>query len=109
VINVTGRDPAPTPGRPARTPESAAVTFTTADYEKVLEEMFAAALAEGECFLDVSARTLHAKVSGANKNDKGMAVCTRLMRRMMIPGDNELSTSFRPNGNAPLIRFRLPR
>jgi len=88
---------------------SALDTSTTSDFEKVLVEMFAEAAAAGECFLDVSARTLHAKVSGVDRSSSGLAVCSRLMRRMMIPGDSELSTSFRPLGNAPLIRFRLPR
>ena len=84
-------------------------TATTSDFETVLVDMFAKANAEGEAFLDVTAKSLCKLVSGPDSSAKGMAVCCRLMRRMMIPGDNELSTSYGRNGATLLIRFRLPR
>ncbi len=71
--------------------------------------MFAAAQAAGECFVDVTAKTLHAQVAGPEKNDQGMAVCQRLMRRMMIPGDCEIQPTFRAQRSSLWIRFTLPR
>ena len=82
---------------------------TISDFETVLEGMLATANASGEAFLDVTSKTLSKAVSGPDGGAKGLAVCCRLMRRMMIPGDHELSSSFGRNGSTLLIRFRLPR
>jgi hypothetical protein len=82
---------------------------TTAAAESVLVAMFDEALAQGESFIDVTAHGLLKKVSGPVKNSQSVSVCRRLMRRMMIPGDYELSTSFRRSETSLLVRFRLPR
>jgi hypothetical protein len=71
--------------------------------------MLAAAQAAGESFLDVTSKGLFNSVSEAGASSSGIVVCCRLMRRMMIPGDCELSTSHGRNGTSLLIRFRLPR
>lgn len=71
--------------------------------------MLAAALAEGEAFLDVTAKALFTKINGPTKNTHGLMVCCRLMRRMMIPGDHELSAPLGCNSARLLVRFRLPR
>lgn len=71
--------------------------------------MFDEALASGEAFLDVSVRSLHARVCGNVKNSQGLSVCARLMRRVMIPGDSEITAAFGRPGSSPFIRFRLPR
>jgi hypothetical protein len=71
--------------------------------------MLAAAQAAGESFLDVTAHALSQKVNGPKSRSKGRSVCCRLMRRMMIPGDTELSVSHTVHSTALLIRYRIPR
>ena len=88
---------------------SAIATATTSDFETVLDGMLAEAQAAGESFLDVTSKALFNTVSDPAASASGIVVCCRLMRRMMIPGDSELSISHGRNGPALLIRFRLPR
>ncbi len=71
--------------------------------------MLAEAQASGESFLDVTSKALFKAVNDPAAGAHGLAECCRLMRRMMIPGDNEISTSYGPNRGTLLIRFRLPR
>jgi hypothetical protein len=71
--------------------------------------MLAAAQSTGERFLDVTAKALSKTVNGSASGTKGRRVCCHLMRRMMIPGDHELSASYGRSWATLLIRYRLPR
>jgi hypothetical protein len=75
----------------------------------VLNDMFAAAEAAGESHLDVSASALQKAVNGGGSSSAGAALCKRLMKRMMIPGDHDLTSVSGPHRTGLLIRFRLPR
>lgn len=86
------------------------ITITsTAAFEDALNAMMAAAQAEGESFVDVTSKGLFKSVNGPTSSSKGFGTCCRLMRRMMIPGDHELSATYGHNVSSLLIRFRLPR
>lgn len=83
---------------------------TTADYETALADMFATAQGAGECFLDVTARGLVLKVHGGPPaSSGGLGVCCNLMRRMMIPGDADLTACHKMHSTLLMIRYRLPR
>lgn len=71
--------------------------------------MLAVALAAGESFLDVTSKALSKAVNDPATSTRGIGVCCRLMRRMMIPGDHELSATYGRQTTSLLIRFRLPR
>ncbi|MFN0132974.1 MAG: hypothetical protein ACKVW3_10680 [Phycisphaerales bacterium] len=79
------------------------------DYERTLRIMFDSAQAQGESFLDVTAGNLLKAVAGPKPGSKGLSACRRVMRRMMIPGDYDLSGLNGPTATTLLIRFRLPR
>lgn len=82
---------------------------TTIDFENALLAMFASALAADEAFLDVTSRGLAQAVYGSGKAATRFGTCCDLMRRMMIPGDHELSSTYGHRTGGLLIRFRLPR
>lgn len=82
---------------------------STSDFESALLEMLAAAGAEGESFLDVTADALSDRVSGRGERARAHGVCCSLMRRMMIPGDHEISLGVRASSTSLFIRYRLPR
>ena len=71
--------------------------------------MLMAAQTAGERYLDVGSGVFNRSICGPNPSSKGMARCCRVMRRMMIPGDVELSTSRGGYGSNLLIRYTLPR
>ena len=71
--------------------------------------MFAVPGAAGESFLDVTPNTLSDRVTGKSERTRARSVCCHLMRRMMIPGDHEISLGTRAWSDAFLIRYRLPR
>jgi hypothetical protein len=93
-----------------RTPKPAPDPATPKpDIESVLVAMLAAAQAAGESFLDVTARELCTAVNDPTAGSNGVDKCGRIMKRMMIPGDYDLSSLHGPNKTKLLIRFRLPR
>lgn len=89
--------------------DPAPATTPAPDVEGILRAMLAEAAAAGESFLDVSSKQLCAAVNDPNGGSGSVERSCRIMKRMMIPGDYDLSSLQGRNRTRLLIRYRLPR
>ena len=82
---------------------------TVAQFEAAINAKLGAAQAAGEAFLDVFAREVNRALGGKAMGSLGMSRCCDTMRRMMLPGDAELSSSDSVTTKGLIIRYALPR